>query len=200
MKIKHILKAVFISSTFASHSYASDVSYNFLQASIVSTEVDTSSYISDKSIDGSGIILQGSFPVNEDIYLIATANIQSFDYNIDTEYLSLGLGYHTNFLGADISAGLSMLAADVEPPISSNDDKGTLVFASLRKRINNKYEFGLNYSQSDLFDDTFNETSISFLISTPANSQLVIMYSNLDSSDTRGDANSISFGFRRNYK
>lgn len=110
------------------------------------------------------------------------------------------MGYHTNVLGADISAGLSMLAADVEPPISSNDDKGTLVFASLRKRINNKYEFGLNYSQSDLFDDTFNETSISFLISTPANSQLVIMYSNLDSSDTRGDANSISFGFRRNYK
>lgn len=90
---------------------AGDLSYNYIEVGYQNVEIDDVGFGS--SIDGDGFLVRGSFEVGDNWFVGAGYSQANFDFNIDYDEMSLGLGYHAPISErADVFASLSFVRAE----------------------------------------------------------------------------------------
>ena len=137
-----------------SPAMAEGLNYNYIEAAYVDTEIDDNSF----DIDGDGIALGGSVELGETMFLTAGYSAQEFDFGIDVDQWSVGIGGHIPISdGIDLIGTLSYIDAEVDTRFGSFDDSGYGLSVGVRARITDNVELegGINYVDlDDVGDDT----------------------------------------------
>jgi hypothetical protein len=110
---------------------AEPFSYRFVDAALL---FDTEVELGDTDIDGDGIQLRASLPVNETFFVLAEFQTLDFDFDVDTTRLVVGGGGHWAFNNQlDLVARLGIVREEVE--VGDDDDDDTGLLAGLRGRF-----------------------------------------------------------------
>jgi len=106
-------------------------SYRYVDAALL---FDAEVEIGDTDVDGDGIQLRGSLPVNETFFVLAEFQTLDFDGDVDTTRLAVGGGGHWAFNNIiDLVARLGIVREEVE--VGRFDDDDTGLFAGARARF-----------------------------------------------------------------
>jgi hypothetical protein len=112
-------------------SWAESFSYRYVDAALL---FDTEVEIGDTDIDGDGIQLRASIPVNETFFVIGEFQTLDFDFDVDTTRLAVGGGGHWALNDQfDIIARLGLVREEIE--FGDDDDDDTGLFAGARGRF-----------------------------------------------------------------
>ena len=147
--------AALVAGMLSAPSFADDgLSYTYLEAGYLDTEID----IGPEDVDGDGVGVAGSFAVNETFFLTASYGTQDFDFGVDVDQWSAGIGAHTSLTdNMDLVGTISYVDAEVDTPFGSVDDDGFGLGVGVRGRFtdNIELEAGINYVDlDDAGDDT----------------------------------------------
>lgn len=111
--------------------WAESFSYRYVDAALL---FDTEVEIGDTDIDGDGIQLRASIPVNDTFFVIGEFQSLDFDFDVDTTRLAVGGGGHWAINDQlDIIARVGLVREEIE--VGNNDDDDTGLFAGLRGRF-----------------------------------------------------------------
>ena len=122
------------------------------RSAYIDTELD--------DIDGDGFGLSGSFALNETLFLNAGYANQDFDFGLDLDQWSAGIGAHTSINSAmDLVGSISYVDAEVDTRFGSFDDDGFGLRIGLRGFASNVAELEGGINHVDL-DESGDETSI----------------------------------------
>ncbi len=114
-----------------SNRQAESFSYRYVDAALL---FDSEVEIGDTDIDGDGIQLRASLPVNETFFVLAEFQTLDFDFNVDTTRLAVGGGGHWRYNSVlDLVARIGVVREEVE--VGNNDDDDTGLFAGARGRF-----------------------------------------------------------------
>src|SRR5262245_24525405 len=106
-------------------------SYSYVDAALL---FDTEVEVGDTDIDGEGIQLRGSLPVNETFFVLAEFQTLDFDFDVDTTRLTVGGGGHWSINNiVDLVARVGIVREEVE--VGSFEDDDTGLFAGARARF-----------------------------------------------------------------
>lgn len=158
VKRKYGLPALVVSLAMfvAAPAIADGPSYNFVQASYQSVNLDLGSGF---DVDGDGFGLAGSFEVGESVFIIASYATTGFDFSVDLNQLQVGLGYHAGLTdNTDFFATLAYVDAEVEAPGASVDDSGFGASIGVRSNVSELVELFGEISYVDFGDG--NETAV----------------------------------------
>jgi len=129
--------------------------WDFVQASYMKVDID------DTDIEPSGLAIDGSALVGQDIFVMGTYAALSddiFGTDIDFNTMSLGLGYkHSVNNTTDVYGVLSYEYAEVEADGDDIDDSGFGLTAGVRSMVTDQVELSGVISYIDIADDS--ETS-----------------------------------------
>jgi hypothetical protein len=142
-------------------AHAEDISYSFVQAAYVNTDVDDF----DETLDG--YVLGGSFEVAENFFLFASYTDQSTDYfgaDIDFSSFTLGGGYAFPLSETmDLVGSIGYVSADADASYEGQsagaDDNGYSLGVGLRMMPLEQLELHGNVTYVDL-SDAGDETSL----------------------------------------
>ncbi len=139
-----------------SHAYADNgLNYNYIEAAYLDTEIDDG-----LDVDGDGPALRGSFALNETFFVEAGYATQDFDFGIDLDRWTVGLGAHTPLTEqVDLIGRVSYVDAEIDTNFGSADDDGFGLGVGLRGRVAEQFELegGINYVD---LDDAGDDTSL----------------------------------------
>lgn len=131
------------------------MSYNFIEAAYIDTEIDDG-----LDIDGDGFGLNGSIEIAESFFLTASYATQEFDAGIDLDQKSIGLGGYMPLSDTvDLVGSISYVDAEIDSRFGSADDNGLGFGVGLRAQVapNIELEGGVNYVD---LDDSGDDTSL----------------------------------------
>ncbi len=138
----------------AGPALADGLNYNFIEAGYVEFDLDDDF----ADVDGDGFGIGGSFEVGESMFITAGYTTADFDFGIDIDQLSVGLGVHTPIADdVDFVGTISYVSLDAEGFGISGDDDGFEASVGVRAMISEAVELagGINYIDlSDSGDDT----------------------------------------------
>ncbi len=139
-----IWTAIALLSLFPLAGLADGFDYTFVEGGFVSSEIK----VGGSDVDGDGVELAGSYTFNEQIHFIAGYVDQSYDFDIDTTTISLGVGI-SQVLDADwdFIGQLSYVSFDMDTAGISTDDGGLGLMGGVRGRVrpNLEVDAGLRY-------------------------------------------------------
>jgi hypothetical protein len=111
--------------------WAESFSYRYVDAALL---FDAEVEFGDTDVDGDGIQLRGSLPVNETFFVIAEFQTLDFDSDIDTNRLLIGGGGHWPLNASlDIVGRIGLVREEIE--VGNFDDDDTGLFAGARGRF-----------------------------------------------------------------
>lgn len=150
--IKHA-SALAVLATISAPALAEDsLNYNYLSASYLDTRLD------DPDLDGDGIDLRGSVEVSDSLFFTAGYASQSFDFDIDLNQWSVGIGGHLPLSDRlDLVGTVSYVDAEIETDFGSDDENGFGTSVGLRAALASNFELegGISYLDlGDAGDDT----------------------------------------------
>lgn len=150
-KIMYRLTVSLLALVLAGPVFAGDLSYNFIEGRYQKVEFDAGSI----DVDGDGFGIGGSFEINENVFAVASYSTADFDFGIDLNQLSLGVGYHVDVSpNADFFATLSFVRAEVEASgFGSEDEDGFGAAIGMRGMVSDQVELFGTLSYVDLGDD-----------------------------------------------
>lgn len=128
---------------------AEGLSYNFVQASYHSVEIDLGF-----DVDGDGFGLGGSFEIGEDVFGFASYGKTDFDFDIDLTQLHVGLGYRIG-LSDNTEFFATASYVDVEVGIEgfgSVDESGYGLGIGVRSNVSDLVEVYAEIAYVDLGD------------------------------------------------
>lgn len=110
---------------------AETFSYRYVDAALL---FDTEVELGDTDVDGDGIQLRASLPVNETFFVLAEYQTLDFDFDVDTNRLLVGGGGHWRFNNQlDLVARLGIVREEIE--VGNFDDDDTGLLAGVRGRF-----------------------------------------------------------------
>jgi outer membrane protein assembly factor BamA len=138
---------------FAAPAFAGDLSYNYVQLGYQKIDFDDD-IAPGVSIDGDGFGIAGSFEIGESWFVGLGYAKSDFDFGIDLEQTSLGLGWHGPISDkADVFATLSYVQAEVSASgFGSVDDDGYGVSVGVRGMVSERFELGGSLGYVDFGD------------------------------------------------
>ena len=89
-----MIGAVMVAGMLSAPAFAQDgngMSYTYLEAGYLDTEID----VGPNDIDGDGVGVGGSVAVNDTFFLTGSYGTQDFDFGIDVDQWSVGIGAHS---------------------------------------------------------------------------------------------------------
>jgi len=111
--------------------WAESFNYRYVDAALL---FDAEVEIGDTDVDGDGIQLRASLPVNETFFAIAEFQTLDFDSDVDTTRLAVGGGGHWAINSMlDVVGRLGLVREEVE--VGRFDDDDTGLFAGVRGRF-----------------------------------------------------------------
>jgi len=138
----------------AGPAMAADISYNFAQVGYQWTTLED--VLPGLDVDGDGFGVGGSFEVGDSWFIQASYQQASFDFGVDFDQLSAGVGYHVAMTpNADFFAVLSYVAveASVSGPVSgSASENGYGATIGVRAMVTEKLELDGTIGYVDLGD------------------------------------------------
>jgi len=133
---------------------AADISYNFAQVGY--QWITLEDVVPGVDVDGDGFGVGGSFEVGDSWFIQAAYQQASFDFGVDFDQVSAGVGYHAALSqSADFFATLSYVAveASVSGPITgSASENGYGATIGLRGMVTDKLELDGTIGYVDLGD------------------------------------------------
>ena len=148
-----------VAALLAGPALADGFSYNNIEASFISTEIEDIEPGVDLEGDGFGI--SGSVEFGPTIHGFASVSGTEYEDVIDVGALSLGLGFNTSLAPAlDLVTGISYERLKVEfDDFGGNREEGVGLSAGLRGRVGDRLELsaGLKYNY---FDEDVDDTTI----------------------------------------
>ena len=138
----------------AAPALADGLNYNYLEAGYVEFDLDDD--IID--VDGDGFGIGGSFEVGQSMFVTAGYSTADFDFGIDLDQLSIGLGVFSP-IGDDVDfvGTISYVSVEASAFGLSEDDDGFEASLGIRAMVSDAVELagGINYIDlSDSGDDT----------------------------------------------
>ncbi len=134
----------------AAPTYATDISYNFIEAGYQEIDVD-GGFFGGLDIDGDGYGVGGSFELNENWFIGASYSKADFDYGADYDEVMLGAGYHVPISdNADFYGMISFINAEASiDGLGSADEDGYAATIGLRGMISDRFELNGRLSYVD---------------------------------------------------
>lgn len=137
---------------------AAPLSYSYVEAAYLDTEIDNGPL----DLDGSGLQLRGSLPINQNFFVFAGYSDIGFDHSVDATALHVGLGGHLPIQhNIDLVGRVAVVKADLKGRHFGvrADDDGFLLGAHVRAAIAPRWEVegGLEYVN---LDDGGSDTSV----------------------------------------
>ncbi len=131
---------------------ADDLSYNFVELGYMKAELDDD--LAGFDVDGDGFGIRGSFEINEAFFVALNYSALGFDFGVDLDQLSAGVGYHGAMSnGTDFFAVLSYLRAEVSASgFGSADEDGFGATVGVRGMLTDKVELNGRIGYADLGD------------------------------------------------
>ena len=127
---------------------ADSPNYNFVQAAYQRAEVDGQFGI---DIDGDSFGLSGSFDVGQDFHVFGGYQQFDFDFGIDLDQYTLGLGWHPGISSnTDLVLALAYVNVEAEAPGISDDDDGYSASVGLRSMLSDRFELAGNLVYTDI--------------------------------------------------
>lgn len=135
-----------------SPAFAGDMNYNYIELGYQSAALDDG--LSGFDIDGDGFGIRGAFEVSENWFVPVSYGNLDFDFGVDLDQLSAGIGYHNELSNeTDFFATLSYLRAEVSASgFGSVEEDGYGVSVGVRGMLVDNVELTGNVSYSDLGD------------------------------------------------
>ncbi len=136
----------------AGPALAADISYNYGQLGY--QWVTLEDVLPGLDVDGDGVGFGGSFEVGDSLFIQAGYQQTSFDYGIDFDQISAGVGYHAALSqSTDFFAALSYVAAEASVSGSgSAKEDGYGATIGVRGMVTEKLELDGTISYVDLGD------------------------------------------------
>ena len=131
------------------------LSYTYIEAAYLDTEIDDG-----PDVDGDGYGIAGSFELTDALFLTASYADQDFDFGIDSNRWTAGLGAHTPLAdNLDLVGEIGYVDAELETGFGDVDDDGYYAGVGLRARVAQHFELegGLNYVD---LDDSGDNTTV----------------------------------------
>ena len=127
------LGLVALAASVSLPAWADDgMSYTFVEAAYVDTEIDGSGF----DVDGDGIALDGSFELNESVFLTASYSTQDFDFGIDLDQWSAGIGGHMPLAdNIELVGTLRYVDAETDTRFGDVDDDGFGIGVGVRYQL-----------------------------------------------------------------
>ncbi len=145
MRLSPQLGLLVAAATLSAPALAEDgFSYNYLEAAYIDTQIDDG----DLDVDGDGIGVAGSVELGESFFLEASYGRQEFDFDVDLDQWTVGLGAHAPLSDAiDLVGRVGYVDAEIDTDFGSIDDDGYLAGIGLRGRVADNFELegGVNY-------------------------------------------------------
>ena len=135
---------------------AQDMSYSFIEATYLDTEIDDNNF----DVDGDGFGVSGAIELNETLFLQAGYASQDFDFSIDLDQFNVGIGAHLPLAeNVDLVGAVNYIDAEVDTRFGDIDDDGYGLDLGVRARLAEQFEVegGINYVD---LDDSGDETSL----------------------------------------
>lgn len=170
---------------------AEDISYNYVQASYISSDFD----VYGVNIDGKGFGLAGSYAIHENVAFVGSYEAHDFDYGVDIDVFTIGADVHTPISSqTDAVLGLALSRIEItESGAPDESDTGNSISAGIRSVLNTQFELGAKITRFDAFDDTSTEISVTGLFSVNDQVQLGLGFASED------DIDSLMFSVRSNF-
>lgn len=135
----------------AGPTLAADISYNFAQVGYQWTTLED--VLPGLDIDGDGFGVGGAFEVGDSWFMQAAYQHASFDFGVDFDQLSAGVGFHTAMTpNADFFASLSYLKVDASGAGGSASENGYGATIGVRAMVTEKLELDGTIGYVDLGD------------------------------------------------
>lgn len=137
----------------AAPAFAADINYNFVELGYQKIDFDEDP-LPGISVDGDGYGIAGSFEVAESWFVGVGYAQADFDFGIDFNTLSLGLGWHTAMSDrADFFAVVSYEQAEAEASgFGSVDDSGYGLTIGIRGMVSDSVELAGSLGYVDFGD------------------------------------------------
>ncbi len=155
-KLARSIGAITLAAGLSMPALAQDMSYSFVEASYLDTEIDDNNF----DVDGDGFGVSGSIELNETFFLQAAYSTQDFDFSIDYDQVSVGIGAHFPMAeNLDLVGAISYVDAEVDTRFGDLDDDGYGLDLGVRARLAEQFEVEGGINHVDL-DDSGDETSL----------------------------------------
>ena len=165
--LKILLSVATLSASLSSVSVAGEFSYNYIQASYASIDID----VLGTNVSGNGVSISGSFDLSENLAFDAEYSSTSYDFGIDSTGLDFGVTFHTPIAPkADFTAGLGFVKSEVTAPGFSDDDTASFLDVGIRNKINDTMEVEAGLSIIDIGSDS--STSLDLTLGVDINKKL----------------------------
>jgi hypothetical protein len=132
---------------------AADLSYNFVEVGYQKIEFDEE-FSPGIDIDGEGYGIGASFEIGESWFVGVNYAKAEFDFGIDLDQTSLGVGWHTDIsANADFFGTLSYVRAEASAEgLDSIDDDGYGMAIGVRGMVGSKFELAGSLGYVDFGD------------------------------------------------
>jgi opacity protein-like surface antigen len=143
-------------AAFAPSALMADMNYTNFEISLLDVELGSAA-----EVDGDGFALEGSYELNDKIFLFGEWQDQSLDFGIDGRSLELGAGYTHSFSNSlDFVGSLSYVDAEVKFGSLTADDDGLALGGGIRTRFAESFEIDAGLKYVD-FDEAGGDTGVS---------------------------------------
>ena len=158
LNVSKIGLVVLAASASAAALAQDQLSYDYIQATYIDTEIDDRNF----DVDGDGLGLSGSVSLNDSFFVNAGYGSQDFDGGVDVDQWSIGIGGHMPLsANTDLIGTVSYIDAEVDSRFGSADTDGYGLGIGVRSRVYDNIELQAGINYVDL-DDGGDETSFAF--------------------------------------
>jgi hypothetical protein len=142
---KYLGLLTLVATALPAVSQADTMDYSFAELAYVDSEFG--------NIDGDGISLRGSLPVNENFFVFAGYWDVGYDFNVDLTSFEAGAGGHLP-LGdkIDLVGRFGLVKSEFDAGNASNDDDGFTFGARVRAALMPRFEVEGGFDYIDLGD------------------------------------------------
>ena len=152
--IKNIALSVLVCSIgLTSALQAKDLSYNQLDFSVISYDVD------DIDVDATGITVDLNAEISEPLYFALTYDLLDFDVTgtLEQTIFGAGIGAHMSLSNTvDAYGEFQLIKVDLDGGFMSIDDNGHMFEVGLRSMVSDTLEVAGRFKQESAFDDNVN--------------------------------------------
>jgi hypothetical protein len=165
-------------------SHARDLSYSYIEIGAASTETE----VLGIEIEGDAKSVFASAEIGDKAYIHAAYGNTEFDFDIETNLFSAGLGLHTDISeGTDIFVEVSFVSSEVEQPsFGSEDDTGTGVDIGIRHLVSDSLELNAGFAQVSIFDESETAFGVGARLYANESISVGIEYATADDTDGVG--------------
>lgn len=135
-----------VATTLPAVSQADTLDYSFAELAYVDSEFG--------NLNGDGISLRGSVPVNDTFFVFASYWDVGYDFNVDLTSIEAGAGAHLPFNDkAQLVVRFGLVKSELDTNNSSNDDDGFTFGGHVRAALMPRFEVEGGFDYIDLGTD-----------------------------------------------